>query len=72
MSAKCPVFIAPAMDLICMHILPQRKTLNWQKVSAYIIPAESGELASGLIGQGRMAEPETICKTLKIFYFSKT
>jgi phosphopantothenoylcysteine decarboxylase/phosphopantothenate--cysteine ligase len=67
MSAKCPVFIAPAMDLICMHILPQRKILNCRKLRAYIIPAESGELASGLIGQGRMAEPETILKKLKNF-----
>ncbi|WP_160137925.1 bifunctional phosphopantothenoylcysteine decarboxylase/phosphopantothenate--cysteine ligase CoaBC [Chryseobacterium sp. c4a] len=61
MSAKCPVFIAPAMDLD-MYAHPSTKK-NLEQAEGYghiIIPAENGELASGLIGQGRMAEPTTI------------
>jgi len=61
MSAKCPVFIAPAMDLD-MYIHPSTKK-NLELAESFghiIIPAENGELASGLIGQGRMAEPATI------------
>jgi phosphopantothenoylcysteine decarboxylase/phosphopantothenate--cysteine ligase len=61
LSAKCPVYIAPAMDLD-MYQHPTTKE-NLQKLTSYgniIIPAESGELASGLSGEGRMAEPENI------------
>ncbi|CAD0222216.1 bifunctional phosphopantothenoylcysteine decarboxylase/phosphopantothenate--cysteine ligase CoaBC [Chryseobacterium sp. JV274] len=61
MSAKCPVFIAPAMDLD-MYIHPSTKK-NLELAESFghiVIPAENGELASGLIGQGRMAEPATI------------
>lgn len=61
LSAKCLVFIAPAMDLD-MYKHPSVKTAL-EKLSSYkniIIPATSGELASGLIGEGRMAEPEDI------------
>jgi len=63
MSAKCPVIIAPAMDLD-MYIHPT-VTKNLQTAESFghqIIPAEYGELASGLVGQGRLAEPETIFK----------
>ncbi len=69
MSAKCPVFIAPAMDLD-MYQHPSTKQ-NLELAEDYghiVIPAESGELASGLIGQGRMAEPETISKTIGDFF----
>lgn len=61
LSAKCPVFIAPAMDLD-MYKHPSVKTAL-EKLTSYkniIIPATSGELASGLIGEGRMAEPKDI------------
>ncbi len=61
LSAKCPVYIAPAMDLD-MYKHPSTSD-NLNTLSSFgniIIPAESGELASGLIGDGRMAEPETI------------
>ncbi|NML72138.1 bifunctional phosphopantothenoylcysteine decarboxylase/phosphopantothenate--cysteine ligase CoaBC [Chryseobacterium sp. RP-3-3] len=71
MSAKCPVFIAPAMDLD-MYAHPSTKQ-NLEMAEDYghfIIPAETGELASGLIGQGRMAEPETIVKTVENFFTS--
>ncbi|REC73516.1 bifunctional phosphopantothenoylcysteine decarboxylase/phosphopantothenate--cysteine ligase CoaBC [Chryseobacterium elymi] len=71
MSAKCPVFIAPAMDLD-MYAHPSTKQ-NIELAEDYghiIIPAETGELASGLIGQGRMAEPETIFRTVDNFFTS--
>jgi phosphopantothenoylcysteine decarboxylase/phosphopantothenate--cysteine ligase len=71
MSAKCPVFIAPAMDLD-MYAHPSTKQ-NIELAEDYghiIIPAETGELASGLVGQGRMAEPETIFKTVENFFNS--
>ena len=60
-SAKTPVFVAPAMDLD-MYAHPT-VTQNLAKLASYgnhIIPATYGELASGLVGQGRMAEPEDI------------
>lgn len=61
LSAKCPVFIAPAMDLD-MYIHPSTQN-NLKAITSYgniIIPATHGELASGLVGEGRMAEPEEI------------
>ena len=60
-SAKTPVFVAPAMDLD-MYAHPTVAE-NLAKLASYgnhIIPATYGELASGLVGQGRMAEPEDI------------
>ena len=61
LSAKCPVYIAPAMDLdMYKH---QSTTNTFNKLESFgntIIPATSGELASGLVGKGRMAEPEDI------------
>ncbi len=61
LSAKCPVYFAPAMDLD-MYIHPSIKTSldKLQSFGNVLIPAASGELASGLIGEGRMAEPEDI------------
>ena len=69
LSAKSQVFIAPAMDLD-MYAHPTT-TNNLNKLDAYgvhIIPAESGFLASGLIGKGRMTEPEDIVKRLHTFF----
>jgi phosphopantothenoylcysteine decarboxylase/phosphopantothenate--cysteine ligase len=61
LSAKCPVYFAPAMDLD-MYKHPTT-IANFDKFHVFgniIIPAEKGELASGLSGEGRMAEPENI------------
>ncbi|MDR2224234.1 MAG: bifunctional phosphopantothenoylcysteine decarboxylase/phosphopantothenate--cysteine ligase CoaBC [Flavobacteriaceae bacterium] len=70
MSAKCPVFIAPAMDLdMYAHPSTERNLKLLEEYHNYIIPAEEGELASGLIGKGRMAEPETIVDTLAQFFY---
>lgn len=63
LSAKCPVFFAPAMDLD-MYKHPSTK-LSFEKLNSFgniMIPVTSGELASGLHGEGRMAEPEDILK----------
>ena len=69
MSAKCPVFFAPAMDLD-MYRHPSIKASIDTLVSYgnHLIPAESGELASGLEGEGRMAEPETILEHIESFF----
>ena len=61
LSAKCPVYFAPAMDLD-MYKHPSTKT-SLQKLEEFqnkMIPVGSGELASGLSGEGRMAEPDEI------------
>ena len=61
LSAKCPVYFAPAMDLDMYKHPSTIASFNaLQKFGNTIIPAESGELASGLSGEGRMAEPENI------------
>lgn len=61
LSAKCPVYFAPAMDL---DMYKHQSTLSsFNKLKGFgniMIPAASGELASGLVGEGRMAEPEAI------------
>src|SRR5690606_27728109 len=61
LSAKCPVYFAPAMDL---DMYKHQSTLSsFNKLKSFgniMIPAASGELASGLVGEGRMAEPEVI------------
>jgi phosphopantothenoylcysteine decarboxylase/phosphopantothenate--cysteine ligase len=66
LSAKCPVYLAPAMDLD-MYKHPSTKE-SLEKLVSFgntIIPPESGELASGLVGEGRMAEPENILSFLE-------
>ncbi|HEU4495821.1 MAG TPA: bifunctional phosphopantothenoylcysteine decarboxylase/phosphopantothenate--cysteine ligase CoaBC [Flavobacterium sp.] len=61
LSAKCPVYFAPAMDLdMYRHPSTAASFELLKKFGNTIIPAESGELASGLEGEGRMAEPENI------------
>lgn len=66
LSAKCPVYFAPAMDLD-MYIHPSSKA-TFETLNGFgniMIPATSGELASGLVGQGRMAEPEDIVQFIE-------
>ncbi|MDJ0646955.1 MAG: bifunctional phosphopantothenoylcysteine decarboxylase/phosphopantothenate--cysteine ligase CoaBC [Flavobacteriaceae bacterium] len=66
LSAKCKVYFAPAMDLD-MYKHPSTKT-SLDKLKSFgnvMIPAESGELASGLVGEGRMAEPEHILEFIE-------
>ena len=69
LSARCPVMLAPAMDLD-MYQHPSVRA-NLQKVASFgniILDAESGELASGLSGQGRMMEPEHILEEVTRFF----
>ena len=71
LSAKCPVFVAPAMDLdMYRHPATLENLDRLRRFGNHIIQAEHGELASGLIGEGRLAEPETIVQTLER-HFSK-
>jgi phosphopantothenoylcysteine decarboxylase/phosphopantothenate--cysteine ligase len=73
LSMKCPTLIAPAMDLdMYAHPSTKRNLEQLQKDGVGIIPAESGELASGLVGEGRMAEPETIARAIEIFFANHT
>jgi len=61
LSAKCPVYFAPAMDLdMWKHEATQNNIQKLQSYGNILIPPGSGELASGLYGEGRMAEPEEI------------
>jgi phosphopantothenoylcysteine decarboxylase/phosphopantothenate--cysteine ligase len=61
LSAKCPVYMAPAMDLDMYKHESTRENLDVLKSRGnHVIPAAHGELASGLTGEGRMAEPEDI------------
>ena len=69
LSARCPVFIAPAMDLdMYQHHTANKNLETVQSHGINLIPAEHGELASGLIGTGRMAEPETIFNAINSFF----
>ncbi|WP_445451987.1 bifunctional phosphopantothenoylcysteine decarboxylase/phosphopantothenate--cysteine ligase CoaBC [Flavobacterium sp. 25HG05S-40] len=66
LSAKCPVYFAPAMDLdMYKHPSSISSFTLLQRFGNIMIPAESGELASGLSGEGRMAEPENIITFLE-------
>ncbi len=73
LSAKCPIFIAPAMDLDMMnHEATQSNLKTLQSRGVTIIDPEDGELASGLTGKGRMAEPTDIAELLENFWAEKT
>lgn len=68
LSATCPVVVAPAMDEDMWHHPTAKKNIQLlQTHGCTVIPVEHGELASGLIGEGRMAEPETIHQFLNCF-----
>lgn len=66
LSAKCPIYYAPAMDLdMYNHPSTKQSFKKLQQFGNIMIPAESGELASGLVGKGRMAEPENIIEYIE-------
>lgn len=61
LSARCPVFVAPAMDVDMWHHPATQENIRRLKAhGVQVIPVGVGELASGLVGEGRMAEPEDI------------
>lgn len=69
LSSRSKVFIAPAMDLDMFQHPTTKYNLDiLRKNENIIIPAESGELASGLIGEGRMAEPENIVQFVNQYF----
>lgn len=70
LSAKCPVMVAPAMDLdMYQHPTTTKNLATLQTYGNIVLPAEEGELASGLSGVGRMPEPEHIVeKVIEHFY----
>jgi len=69
LSSRCPVFFAPAMDLdMWEHPATQKNCQTLVSYGNHLIPVEAGELASGLIGKGRMAEPEHIVMHLDHFF----
>lgn len=72
LSAKCPVYIAPAMDLdMYQHPSTKNNLSTLLKYSNTLISARHGELASGLVGEGRMAEPEELFEELQDFFSKK-
>ena len=72
LSAKCPVFVAPAMDLdMFSHPSTQKNISVLEEYGDSIIDPVSGELASGLEGKGRMEEPEQIVEILVEHFNSK-
>ncbi len=72
LSAKCPVFVAPAMDLdMFAHPATQKNIELLKSIGNQIIEPGTGELASGLEGKGRMEEPEKIVAFLNDFFNEK-
>lgn len=69
LSAKAPVFVAPAMDLDMMaHPTTTRNLATLKADGVHVIEPEVGELASHLVGRGRMEEPEKIAQALDAFF----
>lgn len=71
LSATCPVLVAPAMDEDMWHHPSTKKNIS--VIESYgnkVIPVNNGELASGLTGDGRMAEPEEIQQWLQDFFLA--
>lgn len=72
LSARCPVFVAPAMDLdMFAHVATQTNIGTLRDRGVHIVEPGDGELASGLTGKGRMAEPEEIVEALRRFFEKK-
>jgi len=72
LSARCPVFIAPSMDMDMLK--HPATTINIETLKAFgniVIEPVSGDLASGLSGKGRMAEPEEIVREIQTFILKK-
>lgn len=69
LSARCPVMVAPAMDLdMWAHPTTQENINKLRGLNVQVVEPGEGFLASGLIGKGRMAEPETIAEQVELFF----
>lgn len=72
LSAKCPVIFAPAMDLdMYRHPSTQKNVRILEEYGNILIEPETGELASGLSGKGRLMEPERILEQVQKFFSEK-
>lgn len=72
LSARCPVAVAPAMDLdMYAHVATRRNMAQLREDGVHIIEPGSGFLASGLIGKGRMAEPQDIVAAVEALFDEK-
>ncbi len=72
LSANCPIFVAPAMDVDMWHHPATRDNIKKLKErDLRLIDVEQGELASGLVGEGRMAEPEHILQKIQSYFSSQ-
>ena len=72
LSARCPVFLAPAMDLdMLSHAATVKNIETLRSFGNHIIEPGTGELASGLEGKGRMAEPDVIAEEIRTFLSKK-
>lgn len=72
LSAACPIIIAPAMDEEMWHHQATQQNIDCLRDRSHqIIPVNNGELASGIFGEGRMAEPEDIIQYLNFFFENK-
>lgn len=72
LSARCPVFIAPSMDVDMLNHQATGKNLeSLRSAGVIILDAPEGDLASGLSGKGRMAEPEDIVNEIRSFFAKK-
>lgn len=72
LSAKCPVLVAPAMDLdMYKHPATKKNLQTLHSFQNIVMEARHGELASGLVGEGRMAEPEELMEELQNFFSKK-
>jgi phosphopantothenoylcysteine decarboxylase/phosphopantothenate--cysteine ligase len=73
LSATCPVMVAPAMDEdMWKHPSTKRNINRLNEFGNLIMPVTAGELASGLIGEGRMSEPEDILSFVQQFFLTQT
>ena len=73
LSARCKVVFAPAMDLdMFLHPSTQKNLLLLESYGNVIVEPNEGELASGLEGKGRMAEPEELLESIKSIFFQDT
>jgi phosphopantothenoylcysteine decarboxylase/phosphopantothenate--cysteine ligase len=72
LSATCPVVVAPAMDEdMWKHATTKNNLKKLEDAGNKVIPVDNGELASGLVGDGRMAEPENILRFISENFFLK-
>jgi len=72
LSSRCPVFVAPSMDVDMLNHKATIKNIDTlRSYGNHVLDAPDGELASGLTGKGRMSEPEEIVKEIKTFFSKK-